>query len=80
MNEFSLNVVVENSTCVVDFDIIDGDISWETLKVSFKTPSNEWVEVTDLLSDSTMKSIEDQIYEQWDELMYQARERSEDYE
>ena len=80
MNEFSLTVVVENSTCVVDFDIIDEDIYWETLKVSFKTPSGEWVEVTDLLSDSTMKSIEDQIYEQWDELMYQARERSEDYE
>ena len=80
MNEFSLNVVVENSTCVVDFDIIDGDIYWETLKVSFKTPSNEWVEVTDLLSDSTMKSIEDQIYEQWDELMRQCREMSGDYE
>lgn len=80
MNEFSLTVVVENSTCVGDFDIIDEDIYWETLKVSFKTPSGEWVEVTDLLSDSTMKSIEDQIYEQWDELMYQARERSEDYE
>lgn len=80
MNEFSLLVVVENSTCVVDFDIIDEDIYWETLKVSFKTPSNEWVEVTELLSDSTIKSIEDQIYEQWDELMRQCRERSEDYE
>lgn len=80
MNDFSLTVIVENSTCVVDFDIIDDNIYWETLEVSFKTPNNEWVEVTDLLSDSTMKSIEDQIYEQWDEVIQQARERSENYE
>lgn len=80
MNDFSLTVIVENSTCVVDFDIIDDDIYWETLKVSFKTPNNEWVEITDVLSDSTMKSIEDQIYEQWDEVIRQARERSENYE
>lgn len=80
MNEFSLLVTVENSTCVVDFDIIDGDLYWETFKVSFKTPSGEWVEVTDLLSDSTMKSIEDQIYEQWDEVIRQCSEMSGDYE
>lgn len=80
MNDFSLTVIVENSTCVVDFDIVDDEIYWETLEVSFKTPNNEWVEVTDLLSDSTLKSIEEQIYEQWDEIIRQARERSENYE
>lgn len=88
-NPYSLVVTVENSTCVVEFDITIGEIDWETIEVFYnkkfkkgayqKYVAEEWTQVNDLIHDKTWKSIEDQIKAQWDDVEEQQRSYNERY-
>lgn len=88
-NPYSLIVNVENATCVVEFDIICGEIEWETIEVFYnkkfkrgayqKYIAEEWTLVNDLIHDKTWGSIDDQIKEQWDEVEEQQRAYDEHY-
>lgn len=82
-NPFGLVVNVENAKCIVEFDIIFGEVNYETWEVlyheNFKgdlkqvfLPS-EWVLVNDLISDKAWESIDDQIKAQWQDVEEQQR-------
>jgi hypothetical protein len=89
-NPFSLVVNVENATCVVEFDVIgDGEINYETWEVFYHKYFNRktkqvfqpetWTLVNDLIHDKTWESIEDQIKEQWADVIEQQRAYDEHY-
>lgn len=88
-NPYSLIVNVENATCVVEFDIISGEIEWETIEVfynkDFKRKTvqvfepGKWTKVNDLIHDKTWGSIDDQIKEQWKDVEEQQRAYDEHY-
>jgi len=89
-NPFALVVNVENSRCVVEFDVIgDSEINYETWEVFYNKrfkgdlkqtlPPDTWVMVNDLIHDKTWESIEDQIREQWRDVIEQQRAYDEHY-
>lgn len=88
-NPYSLIVNVENSACVVEFDIICDEIEWETIEVfynkdfkrgkAFHFKPENWVVINDLIHDKTWGSIEDQIKEQWKDVEEQQRAYDESY-
>lgn len=88
-NPFGLVVNVENAKCIVEFDIIFGEVDYETWEVFYHKhfkgdlkqvfPPSEWVLVNDLISDKTWESIEDQIKAQWKDVEEQQRAYDEHY-
>lgn len=88
-NPFGLVVNVENAKCVVEFDVICGEINYETWEVFYHEhfkgdlkqffPPSEWILVNDLISDKTWESIEDQIKSQWKDVKEQQRAYDEHY-
>ena len=88
-NPYSLVVDVENATCVVEFDVIVGEIEWENIEVFYnkkfkngthqKYVADEWTQVNDLIHDKTWNSIEEQIKDQWDDVEGQQRAYNESY-
>lgn len=89
-NPFALVVNVENSQCVVEFDVIgDSEINYETWEVFYNKRfkgdlkqalnPDTWVMVNDLIHDKTWESIEDQIRDQWKDVIEQQRAYDEHY-
>ena len=89
-NPYGLVVNVENARCVVEFDVIDdSEINYETWEVFFNKrfkgdlkqvlPPETWVQVNDLIHDKTWESIDDQIKEQWADVIEQQRAYDEHY-
>jgi hypothetical protein len=85
-----LVVNVENARCVVEFDVIgDSEINYETWEVFYNKnfkgnirqayKPQDWVQVNDLIHDKTWESIDDQIKEQWADVIEQQRVYDESY-
>lgn len=78
-NPFSLFVDVENATCVVEFDVIQDEIDYDTCEVFYNKDDGKWILVNDLIHDKTWESIDAQIKAQWADVEEQLGVYNEQY-